>query len=226
MIESNLDIDLFKAQMRDSLRKETKNSSSLEIAKHQNVYLIGDEREMIYFIESGEVKLVMLSSEGKECTLAIHSAGDIFGESCLSGVSERQETATAMEDTVVKRIPRENFLERLSRDHLLVGFVKYLALRIADQQVVIANLVTVDSEQRLGKTLLQLAHKLGKKDPRSVRLDLRISHEELATMVGTTRPRVSMFMQRFRHLGLIDLSLDHRLIIKEQNLTRYLASIA
>src|SRR5688572_27203277 len=226
MIETNLDTNLFKAQMRDSLLKETQNSSSLDIAKHQNVYLIGDEGEMVYFIESGEIKLVRLSSEGKECTLAIHSAGDIFGESCLSGVSGRQETATAMEDTVVKRIPREKFLEWLSRDHLLVGFVKYLAMRIADQQVVIANLVTVDSEQRLGKTLLQLAHKLGKKDPRSIRIDLRISHEELASMVGTTRPRISMFMQRFRNLGLIEMSVEHHLIIKENKLTTYLASIA
>jgi CRP/FNR family transcriptional regulator, cyclic AMP receptor protein len=226
MIENNLDTNLFKTQMRDSLIKETKNSQSIKIAKHNNVYLVGDEIEMVYFIESGEVKLVMLSSEGKECTLAIHSTGDIFGELCLSGLKGRQETATVMEDTVLKRIPCDKFLDRLSRDALLVGFVKYLAVRIADQQVVIANLVTVDSEQRLGKTLLQLARKLGKKDPRSIRIELRISHEELASMVGTTRPRVSMFMQRFRNLGLIEINSEHQLIIKENKLTTYLQSIA
>jgi CRP/FNR family transcriptional regulator, cyclic AMP receptor protein len=225
MIENNLDTNLFKTQMRDSLMKETKNSQSIKIAKHNNVYMVGDEIEMVYFIESGEVKLVMLSSEGKECTLAIHSAGDIFGELCLSGLKGRQETATVMEDTILKRIPCDKFLERLSRDALLVGFVKYLAVRIADQQVVIANLVTVDSEQRLGKTLLQLARKLGKKDPRSIRIELRISHDELASMVGTTRPRISMFMQRFRNLGLIEMSVEHHLIIKEKKLTTYLQSI-
>lgn len=226
MIENNLDTNLFKAQMRESLMKETKNSQSIKIAKNNNVYVIDDKIETVYFIESGEVKLVTLSSEGKECTLAILSAGDIFGELCLSGLTGRQETATAMEDSILKRIPCDKFLERLSRDSLLIGFVKYLAVRIADQQVVIANLVTVDSEQRLGKTLLQLARKLGKKDPRSIRIELRISHDELASMVGTTRPRISMFMQRFRNLGLIEMSVEHHLIVKENKLTTYLASIA
>jgi CRP/FNR family transcriptional regulator, cyclic AMP receptor protein len=225
MIENNLNTNLFKAQMRESLLKESKNSQPIKVAKHHNVYMVGDEIEAVYFIERGEVKLVMLSSEGKECILAIHTAGDVFGELCLSGLTGRQETAMAMEETLLKRIPCDQFLERLSRDSLLIGFVKYLAVRIADQQVVIANLVTVDSEQRLGKTLLQLARKLGKKDPRSIRIDLRISHEELASMVGTTRPRISMFMQRFRNLGLIEMSAEHHLIIKENKLTAYLASI-
>jgi CRP-like cAMP-binding protein len=168
----------------------------------------------------------MVSSEGKECMLAIHSAGDIFGESCLSGSKGRIETASAMEDTVLKQVPCGRFLERLGKDALLVGFIKYLTVRVTDQQEVIANLVTVDSEQRLGQTLLQIARKLGKKDPRSIRIDLRISHEELASMVGTTRPRVSVFMQRFRNLGLIEMSAEHHLIIKEHKLMAYLSSIA
>ena len=226
MIQSNPETDIFKRNMRDSLRRETKNSNALMIAKNNNVYTVGEQVELVYFIESGEVKLVMLSSEGKECTLAIHTSGDIFGELCLSGLTGRLETATAMEDTVLKQIPCAKFLERLSKDSLLEGFVKYLTVRVADQQEVIANLVTVDSEQRLGKTLLQLARKLGKKDPRSIRIELRISHEELASMVGTTRPRISVFMQRFRNLGLIETSLEHHLIIKETKLTNYLASIA
>jgi CRP-like cAMP-binding protein len=104
--------------------------------------------------------------------------------------------------------------------------VQYLAVRIADQQQVISHLVTVDSEQRLGKTLLQLARKLGKQDPRSVRIEQKISHEELSEMVGTTRPRISKFMQRFRNLGLIERSAENFLIIKEKKLTDYLAQIA
>ena len=226
MIQNNPDSDLFKEQMRNSLERETRNSSAIRIAKHGNVYTVGEKVEMVYFIERGQIKLVMLSSEGKECTLAIHSSGDVFGELCLAGLPGRLETATAMEDTLLKRIPCARFLERLSMDLLLEGFVKYLAVRVADQQEVIANLVTVDSEQRLGKTLLQLARKLGKKDPRSIRIELRISHEELASMVGTTRPRISVFMQRFRNLGLIETSVEHHLIIKEKKLTVYLASIA
>ncbi|HYP27686.1 MAG TPA: Crp/Fnr family transcriptional regulator [Blastocatellia bacterium] len=226
MIENNPEMNLFKERIRESLQRETQNSSAIRVSKHNKVYVVGDEVDMVYFIESGEVKLIMVSSEGKECLLAIHASGDIFGELCLSGMAGRMETAVAMEDTVLKQVHCTRFLESLARDSLLEGFIKYLAVRVADQQVVIANLVTVDSEQRLGKTLLQLARKLGKKDPRSIRIELKISHEELSSMVGTTRPRISMFMQRFRNLGLIETSAENHLIIKEAKLTAYLSSIA
>jgi CRP-like cAMP-binding protein len=222
MIHQAPEADLFKTQLRDSLRHETRNFRSIRIAKHTNVYTCGEQAETIYFIESGQVKLLLLSPNGKECLLAIHTAGDVFGEMCLSGKGLRMETATAMEETELKMIPSSKFFARLSSDSLLEGFVQYLAVRVADQQQVIANLVTVDSEQRLGKTLLQLARTLGKKDPRSIRIEHRISHEELSEMVGTTRPRVSMFMQKFRELGLIETSIDRFLIIKEQKLADYL----
>src|SRR5215468_11078450 len=92
---------------------------------------------------------------------------------------------------MLKQIPCDQFFARLRHDSLFEGFVQYLGVRIADQQQVIANLVTVDSEQQPGKALLQLARTMGKTDPRSIRFELRISHEELSEMVGTTRPRGS-----------------------------------
>lgn len=226
MIQHAPQADRFKQQLRDSLLRETKDSRTIKIAKHDSIYTCGDQDETVYFIESGQVKLLMLSPEGKECLLAIYTPGDIFGELCLSGLGGRMETATAMEETVLKLIPCPKFFLRLSSDALLEGFVRYLAVRIADQQEAIANLVTVDSEQRLGKTLLQLARKLGQKDPRSIRIEHKISHEELSEMVGTTRPRISEFMQRFRTLGLIEISIEHFIIVKEKKLTDYLARIA
>ena len=223
MIQQSPQSDKFKQQLRDSLRPHSLDSRNLKINKHANVYICGDKDKTIYFIESGQIKLLMLSPEGKECILAIYTAGDIFGESCLSGSDTRMETAVAMEETELRAIPCSKFFIHLSSNLLLEGFVQYLAVRIIDQQQVIANLVTVDSEQRLGKTLLQLARKLGKKDPRSIRIEQKISHEELSEMVGTTRPRISMFMQRFRELGLIETSVEHYLIVKEEKLTNYLA---
>jgi CRP-like cAMP-binding protein len=226
MIQETPQSDLFKKQLGESLQRETQNSRAVKIARHENVYTCGDQDEMVYYIESGQVKLLMDSSEGKECILAIHSVGDIFGELCLSGLGGRLETATAMKATTLKRVARDQFFARLGRDSLFEGFIRYLAVRVADQQQVIANLVTVDSEQRLGQTLLQLGRTVGKKDPRSIRIELKISHEELSEMVGTTRPRISMFMQRFRNLGLIETNKEHFLIIKEHKLTAYLAQIA
>ena len=226
MIQETPQVNLFKQQMRESLRQETLNSRAVTIAKHDNIYTCGDNDELVYFIESGQVKLLMLSPEGRECLLAIHTAGDIFGELCLSGLGARLETATAMEETILKQIPCPEFLARLGGDALFEGFSQYLVVRIAGQQQVIANLMRVDSEQRLAKTLLQLARTLGKKDPRSIRIELKISHEELSDMVGATGPRISVFMERFRNLGLIETNEDHFLIIKEQKLTTYLAQIA
>ena len=226
MIQQTPEAERFKKQMRDSLQHETLNSRAVTIARHANVYTCGDQDGMVYFIETGQIKLLLLSPEGKECLLAIHGSGDIFGELCLAGLGARHETAVAMKETKVKQIPCAQFFARLSRDALSEGFVRYLAVRIADQQQVIANLVTVDSEQRLGQTLLQLARTMGKKDPRSIRIEPKISHEELSEMVGTTRPRISFFMQRFRNLGLIETNSDHFLIIKENKLTDYLAQIA
>ena len=226
MIQETPQADEFKRQLRDSLQRETLNTRAIKIARHANVYNSGDQDEMVYFIESGQIKLLMLSSEGKECLLAIHSGGDIFGELCLTGLGARSETATAMKATTLKQIPCSRFFDRLKRDSLFEGFVRYLTVRIADQQQVIANLVTVDSEQRLGQTLLQLARTMGKKDPRSIRIELKITHEELSEMVGTTRPRISLFMQRFHNLGLIETNEDRFFVIKEKKLTDYLAQIA
>ncbi len=226
MIQRPRRADPFKEQLRESLQRANLNSRAVKIARHANVYTCGDQDATVYFIESGQVKLLMLSPEGKECLLAIHGAGDTFGELCLSGLGYRLETATAMRATILKQMPSSQFLARLSRDSLLEGFVRYLALRIAAQQQVIANMVTVDSEQRLGKTLLQLARTMGKKIPRGLRIDTKISHEELSEMVGTTRPRVSMFMERFRKHGLLETGSEHCLVVNEKKLTDYLTRIA
>ena len=226
MIHDNPQADEFKNRLRESLEEETRNSRAIELGRHANAYSSGDPDDMVYFIKSGQIKLVIISAEGKECILAIHGGGDVFGEMCVSGLGTRVETATAMKATTLKQVPCAQFFERLHRESLMPGFVSYLAVRIADQQQVIANLVTVDSEQRLGQTLLQLGRTMGKKDPHSIRIELKITHEELSEMVGTTRPRISLFMQRFRNLGLIETNKDHFLVIKENKLAAYLAQIA
>ena len=226
MIQQTPQSDMFKQQLRDSLRRETRGSRAITIAKHTNIYNCGDKGATVYFIESGQVKLVTVSLEGKECILAIYAAGDVFGEICIAEPGKRMETATAMEETELKLIPCSKLFARLSNDSLLEGFARYLAARIADQTEVISNLVTVDCEHRLGIILLQLAHRLGNRDPRSVRIEKRISHEELSAMVGTTRPRITAFMQRFRELGLIEKSAEHFLVVREKKLTEYLAQTA
>jgi len=216
----------FKEFLRDSLQRASLNFRTVHVGKHQHVYVCGDLADSVYFIESGQVKLLMISADGKECLLDIQTAGDTFGELCLAESGPRQETAIAMEDTKLKRLPRSSFFQHLSENSLVEGFVHYLAARVAEQQRVIANLITVDSEHRLGETLLSLARKLGQPDPRSTRIEHKITHEELAEMVGTTRPRITAFMLDFRARGLIEITREHFLIIKEKKLTDYLGNLA
>jgi CRP/FNR family cyclic AMP-dependent transcriptional regulator len=106
MIQQTPQADEFKRKLCESLQHETLNSRTVKIARHAKVHSCGDQDEMVYFIESGQIKLLMLSSQGKECILAIHSVGDIFGELCLSGLGERLETATAMKATILKNTLR------------------------------------------------------------------------------------------------------------------------
>jgi len=218
-------LDDFKERLHQSLLRATQDLPTVHVAKHQNAYDCDDPANSVYFIQSGQIKLLMLSPEGKECLLSIHSRGDAFGESCLAGSTARQETATAMEETMLKRIPCARFYLHLANNSLVEGFVQYLVSRVGEQQQAIANLIMVDSEHRLGETLLLLAHKLGQPDPRSIRIEHKITHEELAEMVGTTRPRITEFMLEFRALGLIEITPEHFLIIKEKKLCNYLGHV-
>ena len=215
-------IDDFRDRLYESFKRATSYFPTVHVTKHCHVYVSGDTADSVYFIQSGQIKLLMLSPEGKECLLAIHTPGDTFGELCLARSSPRQETATAMENTTLKRISCAQFLLHITNHVLLEDFVRYLANRVGDQQKVIADLITVDSEHRLGETLLLLAHKLGQPDPRSTRIEQKITHEELSAMVGTTRPRITRFMCRFRALGLVEITPERFLIIKEEKLAAYL----
>jgi len=167
------------------------------------IYASGDEDESMYLIESGQVKLSMSSAAGKDCLIAVYSAGDVFGESCFASPSKRFETAIAMQQTIVRRAPRHDFLGAIERMKANEVLLAHLAKRIAERQTAVFDLVTMPSERRLAKVLLAVAEKLGVADGAFLKLDQKISHEELSQIVGTTRPRITAFIQRFRERGLL-----------------------
>jgi CRP-like cAMP-binding protein len=218
-------IDQIKLQIRELLRKDTLNSRMLKLTRHDHVYTSGQRDEAVYLVESGMVKILLLSPEGKECLIDIRTTGEIFGELSLCGQTVRLDTAVAMEDAAVKQISSRIFLSVLRRESLLEGLVQYLAFRVADQQRIITSLLTANSEQRLAMTLLRLARKLGRKYPQSMRIEQRISHSELGKMVGTTRTRIGVFLKRFREFGLISLTPERHLIVKESRISWYLARL-
>jgi|SRR5690349_15301523 len=178
--------------------------SRVRFEAQQWVYATGDEDDSLYLIDSGQVKLSMASEEGKDCLLAIYGAGEVFGESCFLGARKRSETATTMHHCLIRRVPRREFVAEVLQLGAIDTLLAHLAERLEDRQISVFDLITIDSEQRLAKILLMFAERLGSPDGQFLRLEQRISHEELSQIVGTTRPRVTAFMQHFRALGLID----------------------
>lgn len=195
-------------------------SVRMHIAKGCAVYNHGDQDSTIYVVESGQLNATTYSSDGKRCLLQIYLWGDVVGELGLLG-HERQETATAMENSVVHQIRASQFLALLEKNRIAEGFIGYLMARLVDQQRTITNLITMDSERRLAATLLYLSARLGKKHRGNLKIDAKITHEDLAWMVGTTRSRVGLFLKGFRDAGLIESLPGSFLLIDKVRLAAF-----
>jgi CRP-like cAMP-binding protein len=171
--------------------------------KMQTIFSQGDAADAVFYIQSGKVKLTVVSNNGKEATIGILSEKDFFGEGCLAGQPLRMAAAMAMTDCELLRIEKKAMMQSLHREHAFSDmFVAYLLTRNIRYEEDLVDQLFNSSEKRLARILLLLAH-FGKDGvPQSV--IPAISQETLAEMVGTTRSRVSFFMNRFRKLGFID----------------------
>lgn len=188
---------------------------------NEALYTCGMENHNIYFIENGYVKILMLSQNARQCLLDICGYGDMVGESCLL-CAERMETVIAMTPCVVRVIPRAEFLDVIFKHKLVEESLQYLAAKLLEQQQIVSHFVTADSEVRLAATLLRLARKLGKRHHGQLTIDEKITQEELAEIIGTTRSRVGYFLKRFRTAGLIETPSKTALLINEARLDEYL----
>jgi CRP/FNR family cyclic AMP-dependent transcriptional regulator len=171
-------------------------------AKKKTIFAQGDSSDAVFYIQEGKVKLTVVSKAGKEATIGILSDGDFFGEGCLTGQLLRLSSATAMTDCSVMRIAKKSMMEVLHREHAFSDmFVAYLLTRNIRYEEDLVDQLFNSSEKRLARVLLLLAH-FGKDGKPEVAIP-KISQETLAEMVGTTRSRVSYFMNRFREMGFV-----------------------
>ncbi len=174
-----------------------------DFPERQPIFVQGDSSDAVFYIQKGKVKLTVVSHSGKEATIGILNEGDFFGEGCLTGQPRRICSATAMTDCSVMRIDKTYMVEVLHREHAFSDmFVAYLLTRNIRYEEDLVDQLFNSSEKRLARVLLLLAH-FGKEGKHEIAIP-RISQETLAEMVGTTRSRVSFFMNRFRRLGFID----------------------
>ena len=172
-------------------------------ANKQTIFAQGDSSDAVFYIQKGKVKLTVVSKSGKEATIGILSEGDFFGEGCLTGQALRMCSATAMIDCSLMRIDKAYMVEVLHREHAFSDlFVAYLLTRNIRYEEDLVDQLFNSSEKRLARILLLLAH-FGKEGKPETVIP-KMSQETLAEMIGTTRSRVSFFMNRFRKLGFID----------------------
>jgi CRP/FNR family cyclic AMP-dependent transcriptional regulator len=171
--------------------------------KRHTIFAQGDSADAVFYIKEGKVKLTVVSKIGKEATIGILNEGDFFGEGCLRGQPIRMCSATAMTDCSVMRIDKKSMMEVLHQEHAFSDmFVAYLLTRNIRYEEDLVDQLFNSSEKRLARILLLLAH-FGKEGKPETVIP-KISQEMLAEMIGTTRSRVSFFMNRFRQLGFID----------------------
>jgi len=189
-----------------------------DVLKKQTIFAQGDSSDAVFYIQSGKVKLTVVSKTGKEATIGILNEGDFFGEGCLAGQTLRLFSAAALTDCFVTRIDKKAMMEVLHREHAFSDmFVAYLLTRNIRHEEDLVDQLFNSSEKRLARMLLLLAHFGKDGTPESV--IPKISQETLAEMIGTTRPRVSFFMNRFRKLGFIDYHPGDELQVHSSLLT-------
>ena len=186
----------FLARVNDGRRVES-------YRRKQVIFSQGDPADAVFYVQQGRVKVTVVSKQGKEAIVALLGADEFFGEGCLAGQPLRMSTATATEDTTILRLRKKAMVRLLHTDQRFSEvFTTYLLSRNIRYEEDLVDQLFNSSEKRLARVLLLLAHfgKNGRREP----VIPKISQETLAGMIGTTRSRVSHFMNKFRKLGFID----------------------
>jgi len=174
-----------------------------EYSANRNIFRQGDPADSVFFLRRGTVKLPVTSKQGKEAIVAILNAGEFFGEGCLAGQPLRMASAGATTDCTIIRIERQKLTSLLHDQHAISEvFVSHLLSRNIRYEADLVDQLFNSSEKRLARILLLLSH-FGK-ESRSEPVLPRVSQDDLAQMVGTTRSRVSHFMNKFREHGFVN----------------------
>jgi CRP/FNR family transcriptional regulator, cyclic AMP receptor protein len=185
------------------LAKVGEGRSIDRFGKDKIVFAQGDPADAVFYIQKGKAKVTVVSEQGKEAVVAMFGTNEFFGEGCLAGQVQRIATVTTMTDCVIMRLERAAVVDVIHREPAFSEmFIAHLLGRTIRVEADLVDQLFNSSEKRLARLLLLLANfgKEGKPEP----IIAKISQETLAEMIGTTRSRVSFFMNKFRKLGLID----------------------
>jgi CRP/FNR family cyclic AMP-dependent transcriptional regulator len=191
----------------------------LQLHKNTPVFSQGDQADAIYFIQTGKVKITVVSAQGKEAILAMVGPREFFGEGCLIGQPLRISTASTTESSTVFRVQKQAMLQALhAHSELSEKFTAALLARNIDLEEDLCDQLFNHSEKRLARVLLKLS-RLGQHADRPDAKMPRMTHQTLAEMVGTTRSRITLFMNKFKKLGLIEYTGTGDVTVRDELMT-------
>lgn len=187
-----------------------------EIPRRQVIYLPGDPGDRVFFINGGRVKCSKVTRDGKELTLAYRGAGHIFGELCVIDGRPRDEMAEAMKNAIITELPREIFQELLLSDSKLTfAFACIIGNRRRQIETKLEHLVFRDVQAKLAALLLELGGEYGVEHEDGLQIGLKITHQEMANLIGSTRETISLTLAQFKKKGLLDLN-GRTVVLKDQ----------
>lgn len=187
-----------------------------EIPRRQVIYLPGDPGDRVFFINGGRVKCSKVTRDGKELTLAYRGAGQVFGELCVIDGTPRSEMAEAMKNAIITEVPREIFHELLLSDpKLAFAFASVVGERRRAIETKLEHLVFRDVQAKLAALLLELADEYGVEHEDGTQIGLKITHQEMANLIGSTRETISLTLAQFKKKKLLDLN-GRSVVLKNQ----------
>jgi len=207
----------------DTISRLVKAAELREIRRRQVVYLPGDPGDAVYFVNGGRLKVSKVTRDGKELTLAYRVPGEIFGELCLIEGGPREEMAEAMENALITVIDRALFENILNKEGLIGSrLVRVVAQRRRDVENKIEQLIFKDVNAKLAELLLRLGDEYGIEDSRGTLVSLKITHQEMANLIGSTRETVSLTLSQFKRKGYIHTD-GRKVILADRDGLRALA---
>lgn len=216
-------VELFQGISGSEAQKLSSLCAEKRFPRGATIFSQGDPSDCLYILKNGLVKLISLSDKGTETILHILKPDEIFGELLLSE-DKRAFTAIALEAAVVTVVSREAFLKLLALVPTLgLNFIRLLSKRLARVERLLAESSHTWSYHRLARLLLQLSEKYGEEVPKGTLINLRLTHEDLANLIGTTRETVTTQLNRFRRMGLVSRQA-RRLIVTRPRLTEFIRS--
>lgn len=217
-------IRLFEGISSSDMQEMEKITRMEEVKKRQPLYLPGDPSGSVYLLKKGRVKIANMAPSGKEVTFEILEPGEVFGELEVLEDAPRSTSAEALDDTLICVIPRKDFDRYLAmHPNVTVKLVKLIGLRLKKIQSRVEDLVFRDVPARLAHLLVELSKSDGAKEANGIRLKAKLTHQEMANLIGCSRETVSTIMGQFRDDGLIQMDGRRITILNEKELSNLLS---